>query len=126
MAPELPLTTNGKIDLCVLQSIAETEGKCSSSGDESQSLENQLVRLVARIIGVPADQLDPEQSLFQQGMDSFALVALLTAIEQDYQTDSQSRLLEENFLNRFLQQPTLKVIYNEFKLRHGLCDIGEL
>ncbi len=62
---------------------------------ENSSLKNELRKLIANAIGVNEDQLTEETSLFRDfGLDSLAILKIITLIEHKYKIDLDEDQLE--------------------------------
>jgi amino acid adenylation domain-containing protein len=49
--------------------------------------EQQVAGLVAALVGLPVEQLEPGLSLFEQGIDSILLAQIIAKVEQDFSCD---------------------------------------
>ncbi|WP_329325148.1 non-ribosomal peptide synthetase [[Kitasatospora] papulosa] len=79
--PELPLTSNGKLDIQALRDLQPTAQ--GGSTEPRTELEAKLQALIAEIIGVEQQKVGLDDDLFRLGLNSLLVVKLISRLETD-------------------------------------------
>ena len=91
--PALPTTRNGKLDRAALRAMAESGGPRRSGRGPHQGVEERLIRLAERVLGI-AD-LDPDVGFLECGGDSIAALRLASLVRQElHRSASMAEVLD--------------------------------
>lgn len=100
--PNLPYTSNGKVDRRALLATAVQIHVGSQRRQPQNALETQLQQLWAELLELPVDDIATDESFFNLGGHSILLSQLLLSIRQTF-----GRSLS---INRFIEAPTLMTL----------------
>ncbi|WP_413793507.1 MULTISPECIES: non-ribosomal peptide synthetase [unclassified Pseudomonas] len=100
--PNLPYTSNGKVDRRALLAMAVQVHVDGQRRQPQNALETQLQHLWAELLELPVDDIATDESFFNLGGHSILLSRLLLSIRQTF-----GRSLS---INRFIEAPTLMTL----------------